>query len=157
MIYGGFWLRLVAYVIDQIIVSVCAFVVSFIFGFAAGTVLRIGGQSGETIIAVGQIIGFIIGLLINWLYYAVLESSARQATFGKQALGLIVTDTDGYRISFGRASGRYFAKILSGLILGIGFLMIGFTQRKQGLHDQIANTLVTRSEAGLEQVADTFA
>jgi uncharacterized RDD family membrane protein YckC len=63
------------------------------------------------------------------------------------ALGIIVTDLEGRRIGFGRATGRYFAKILSALILGIGFLMVAFTQRKQGLHDMIAGTLVVRGTA----------
>jgi uncharacterized RDD family membrane protein YckC len=60
------------------------------------------------------------------------------------ALGIRVTDLDGGRISFGRATGRYFGKILSGLILGIGFLMAAFTERKQALHDLLAGTLVVR-------------
>lgn len=73
-----------------------------------------------------------------------MESSAKQATLGKMALGIVVTDLEGARIGFGRATGRYFAKILSGLILGIGFLMAAFTERKQGLHDIIAGTLVVK-------------
>ncbi len=78
------------------------------------------------------------------LYFPLFESSARQGTFGKQICGLAVTDTRGQRISFGRALGRYFAKFLSALVLGIGFLMVAFTPRKRGLHDLIAGTLVVR-------------
>ena len=78
------------------------------------------------------------------LYFPVMESSGRQATFGKQICGLAVTDTHGRRISFGRAVGRYLAKILSALLLCIGFLMVAFTHRKRGLHDVIAGTLVVR-------------
>ena len=63
----------------------------------------------------------------------------------KKALGLSVTDLSGNRIGFGRATGRYFAKILSGLILLIGFIMVAFTQRKQGLHDMLAGTLVYKA------------
>jgi uncharacterized RDD family membrane protein YckC len=76
-----------------------------------------------------------------------MESSAKQATVGKMALGIIVTDLDGRRIGFGRATGRYFAKILSALTLGIGFLMAGFTERKQALHDMVASCLVIRGAA----------
>jgi len=71
-----------------------------------------------------------------------MESSDKQATMGKMALGIIVTDLEGNRVSFGRATGRYFAKILSALILLIGYMMTGFTQKKQALHDMIAGTLV---------------
>jgi len=86
----------------------------------------------------------LIRTVLNWLYYALLESSAWQATLGKKALGLEVTDLEGRRISFGRATGRFFAKMISALILWIGFIMAGFTEKKQALHDMIAGTLVIR-------------
>jgi uncharacterized RDD family membrane protein YckC len=82
--------------------------------------------------------------MLSWIYYASLESSAWQATLGKKILGLKVTDLAGNRISFARASGRFFGKIVSGMILGIGFLMAGFTERKQALHDILAGCLVLR-------------
>ena len=85
--------------------------------------------------------------MVNWLYSALMESSAKQATVGKLALGIIVTDMEGRRIGFGKATGRHFAKFLSALILGIGFIMVAFTQRKQGLHDILAGTLVIRGQA----------
>ena len=75
-----------------------------------------------------------------------MESSSRQATVGKMALGLKVTDLEGRRISFARASGRHFAKYISGMILLIGYIMAGFTERKQALHDMIAGTLVQRTQ-----------
>jgi uncharacterized RDD family membrane protein YckC len=79
------------------------------------------------------------------IYYAWMESSSHQGTLGKMALGLIVTDLEGRRITFARASGRYFAKIITGLIpLGIGYMMAGFTEKKQALHDMIASCLVLR-------------
>jgi uncharacterized RDD family membrane protein YckC len=84
-------------------------------------------------------------VLGQWLYFAYLESGEKQATWGKQILGLYVTDLAGNRISFGRASGRFFAKIITGLIpLFLGFIMAGFTERKQALHDMIASCLVLR-------------
>jgi uncharacterized RDD family membrane protein YckC len=87
----------------------------------------------------------IIALLFgSWLYEAFMESSSYQATLGKMICGLKVTDIYGNRISFERATGRHFAKWLSGMVLGIGYIMVGFTERKQGLHDLVAGTLVRR-------------
>lgn len=76
-----------------------------------------------------------------------MESSSWQGTLGKKALGLRVTDLEGNRVGFGRATGRYFAKIVSGLILFIGYIMVGFTAKKQGLHDMMVATLVYRGQA----------
>jgi uncharacterized RDD family membrane protein YckC len=84
----------------------------------------------------------IVAVVIEWLYFAGMESSAGQATLGKRALGIKVTDMSGNRITFGKATGRFFGKILSSLILLIGFLMAAFTQKKQALHDLLAGTLV---------------
>jgi uncharacterized RDD family membrane protein YckC len=80
----------------------------------------------------------------NWVYFASLESSPWRATLGKKALGLMVVDLAGNRISFPRASGRFFAKIISSMTFLIGFLMAGFTAKKQALHDMLAGCLVTR-------------
>jgi uncharacterized RDD family membrane protein YckC len=80
----------------------------------------------------------------GWLYFAVLESSTLQATPGKMALGLYVAGVDGRRIGFGKASGRFFGKILSSLLLGIGYVVAAFSQRKQALHDMMAGCLVLR-------------
>jgi uncharacterized RDD family membrane protein YckC len=85
-----------------------------------------------------------IRTVLNWLYFSLLESSSWQATLGKKALGLEVTDLAGRRISFGRATGRFFAKYISAIILMIGFLMAAFTEKKQALHDILAGTLVIR-------------
>jgi uncharacterized RDD family membrane protein YckC len=88
-----------------------------------------------------------VGILMiaTWLYFAWMESSETQGTLGKMALALIVTDMQGNRISFGRASGRFFAKIITGMVpLAIGYIMAGFTEKKQALHDIIASCLVMR-------------
>jgi uncharacterized RDD family membrane protein YckC len=71
-----------------------------------------------------------------------MESSKFQGTLGKMALGIIVTDMEGRRVSFGKATGRYFGKIVSTIILFAGLIMIAFTEKKQGLHDMLANSLV---------------
>jgi uncharacterized RDD family membrane protein YckC len=118
--YASIWTRLGAFLIDFLIVSV---VVTLISSYFDG--LR-----------------FIFFLLLSWLYSAFMESSQKQATFGKIALGIIVTDLNGNKITFGRATGRYIGKIVSVLIFGIGFLLATFTDKKQALHDNMARCIV---------------
>ena len=140
MEYAGFWRRLVAYLIDYLIIGAGAFAVGFLIGIVAG--VAGADVNGGWLVAI-----YVITIAGYYLYYAFMESSANQATVGKIALGLKVTDEEGNRISFGRALGRTVAKILSALILFMGFVMAGFTDRKQALHDKIAHTLVVRRSA----------
>ena len=155
VIYAGFWLRFVAYIIDGFI-SGLAFLILlvplFILTGAGSALGRIA--SGEDIsdnaavlLGIGFITGFVgIILVVSWLYHALAESSSWQATPGKKLLNLKVTDLTGQPISFGRASGRFFAKIITGMIpLGIGYIIAGFTEKKQALHDMIASCLVLRN------------
>ncbi len=148
--YAGFWKRFIAYVIDIMVVNVMLvtiWIVTTIVFIGLG-----GGLTGilEDVYAVGRLyatqLGFPIftfgGLIIPWLYWALLESSPMQATLGKKALRIIVTDLEGNRISFAKATGRYWAKIISTLILFIGFIMTGFTMKKQALHDKMFDSLV---------------
>lgn len=95
----------------------------------------------------------LINLAVAWLYRALMESSSQQATLGKMAIGIKVTDIDGRRIGFWRATGRHFAQFLSSITLGIGFIMAGFTKRRQALHDKLAGTLVVRKSASPEMLA----
>ncbi len=95
---------------------------------------------------VNGVVSFVLSSCAGWIYEAAMESSSKQATVGKMALGLKVTDLEGRRISFPRATGRHFAKYVSGMALLIGYIMAGFTERKQALHDMIAGTLVVRSQ-----------
>ena len=136
--YAGFWLRFWAYLIDGFILGLLPFVVALI----AAPLFFAGGLGA---LAVGGMI-FIVPILWTegWLYYAFMESSPYQATLGKKALGLKVTDMNGRPVSFGRATGRYFGKVLSHMLLNIGFIMAGFTQKKQALHDMLADCLVIR-------------
>src|SRR4029077_9778304 len=84
-------------------------------------------------------------LVLTWLYHALMESSEWQATLGKKALGLVVTDMAGHRVSFGRSTGRHFGKIITNLLpFLIGYIMAGFTDKKQALHDMLAGCLVLR-------------
>jgi len=134
--YAGFWRRFAASIIDSLI----SFILGGIVGFIIGFVWAFQGYGVESI----KPVLYILGLIGNWLYFTIFESSHLQATLGKLALGIIVTDYSYNQISFGRANARYFSKIISGLILCIGYLMAGFTEKKQGLHDIIAQTLVVR-------------
>jgi len=94
----------------------------------------------------GLFSAFTFFLVAQWLYFAGMESSARQATFGKAVMSLRVTDLKGQPLTFGHATGRFFAKIVSGLIpFAIGYIMAGFTEKKQAVHDMIAGTLVLRN------------
>jgi uncharacterized RDD family membrane protein YckC len=136
--YAGFWLRFVAFIIDSIVLAV----LGCIGGGIAGAVL--GGLGGEEGVQAAGVAGQVVGIVINALYYSLMESSSMQATLGKRALGLRVTDLNGERISFARALGRWAGKIISGLTLGIGYIMAGFTSKKQALHDMIAGCLVVR-------------
>jgi len=147
--YAGFWRRFIAHLIDQFVVGIAAFVI-FIPGLALMGVGIGAGIMEESESAIGLIIAAIAAYLVaillivigQWLYYAMMESSRKQATLGKLALGIVVTDLSGNRISFGRATGRYFGKIVSGMIMCIGYIMAGFTERKQALHDIMASCLV---------------
>jgi uncharacterized RDD family membrane protein YckC len=135
-IHAGFWRRCAAYVIDYFL----TFIASYALGFLAGIALvALQGVEG---MAIAPMVGGLLGLIFGWLYFAMQESSARQATLGKLAMGIKVTDGQGRRIGFGRATGRFFGKLLSGLIFAIGFMLAGWTARKQALHDMLANTLV---------------
>jgi uncharacterized RDD family membrane protein YckC len=148
--YAGFWLRVVAFIIDALVLYFVGMIVMLPFAASMGMGMR-GMMTGRppNMEALLPFIHAMIRLallrtILNWLYYSLLESSAWQATLGKKALGLEVTDLDGNRIGFGRATGRFFAKIISSIILGIGYLMAGFTEKKQALHDILAGTLVIR-------------
>ena len=121
MEYAGFWKRFVAYLIDVILLGVVGAIINQIFD---------------------QNVAGLVATLVGWAYFAGMESSTRQATLGKSVMGMVVTDISGNRISFLRATGRYFAKYLSALILFIGYIMAAFTARKQALHDMLAGTLV---------------
>lgn len=147
--YGGFWIRVVATIIDAIIVSVVLLPIKAIFGLGGLALGGFGaggfhGPLALPYLIFGGGVFLLLKLGANWIYEALMESSSYQATLGKMVFGMKVTDLYGNRISFARATGRHFAKFLSGIILGIGFIMVGLTERKQGLHDVLAGTLVRR-------------
>jgi uncharacterized RDD family membrane protein YckC len=152
--YAGFWLRFVAYVIDVIVLGILS--TPIVLG--AGVMMGVGeairdarrGGSDWNNGLPPSVIGFIalcglIGLVGTWLYHALLESSEWQGTLGKKVMSLEVTDLAGARVSFGRATGRHFAKFITSLIpLFIGYILAGFTEKRQAVHDMLAGSLVLR-------------
>ena len=149
--YGGFWIRLAAYLIDKVLLGIV--IAPFYFILIFPNVLRIIQQAQENREPSPELFAGMFGAIFmfagaalvgSWLYEALLTSSSWQATVGKRILRLKVTDDHGNRISFARATGRFFAKILSGWIMYVGFIMIAFMERKRGLHDVICGTQVLR-------------
>jgi uncharacterized RDD family membrane protein YckC len=155
--YAGFWLRFAAYIIDNLILGVLGFIIAIpaiviIVSIAVGLEnisepedLLMNGN----LLKAGMIAGIVIlvslfSLVTGWLYYALFESSKHGGTLGKMAVGIKVTTIDGERITFGRATGRYFARIVSNLTIYIGYIMAGFTEKKQALHDILANCIVIK-------------
>jgi len=151
--YAGFWLRFVAYLIDGFVLSTGFIAIIVVLAMVTGLGSAVGRiHSGEDIGEAFALVGvaflfaaFGIGFVGSWLYFATMESSSWQGTLGKRALSIEVTDMAGRRISFGRASGRHFSKIITNLIpLAIGYILAGFTEKKQAIHDMIASCLVVR-------------
>lgn len=143
-IHAGFWRRCAAMMIDGFALGIAMAVVQFVLGLGAVGVIGTSGDVGNGLMALfgSVLLLFAIVFVGQWLYFALFESGGAQATPGKMALGIKVTDDNGARIGFGRASGRYFGKIISGMVFYVGFLMAGFGERKQALHDMMANTFV---------------
>ncbi len=134
--YAGFWRRGGASVLDALIITASGLPVVIVTVAAADPTdpAEFDALSGWF---------QLLWAVATWLYFAMMESSEWRATLGKRALGLRVTDLDGRRITFGRSTGRYFGKLLSGFIV-IGYIMAAFTARKQAFHDLLARTLVLR-------------
>ncbi len=129
-VYAGFWIRVAAAIIDALVLWLIEWIVSLFF-------------MGDT----GDWMGLYASpFLINLLYYAAMESSSRQATLGKLAVGIKVGDANGDQITFTHALGRNLAKLISAFILFIGYMMAGWDAKCQALHDKIANTYVYYSK-----------
>jgi len=124
--YAGFWRRVMAAIVDGLIISIVTAPFTWNFDYDLYS------------------FSFGLGTLIHWLYFALFESSFRQATLGKIVMNIVVTDEHYRRISFARATGRHFAKYISAILLTIGFIMAAFTEKKQALHDILADTLVVQ-------------
>lgn len=139
MNYAGFWLRLVAILLDTILINLFFYIIQVLLAVFYVDILS-------------HPLFPLIYSLAYWLYFAGMESSRAQATVGKRLMGLAVTDREGKPISFLRATARYLGKYLSVLTLFVGFLMAGFTKKKQGLHDILAGCLVVIRSQPTEEV-----
>lgn len=139
---AGFWRRLGAYAVDWVVLRLICAPLNFLLFMHTDFFNWASEEETGPPFYVFLLIGGII-----WLYWTLFEASKLQATPGKLALGIRVTDFDGRRATFGKAALRNLAKFLSLLPFGAGFLMIAITSKKQGLHDLLAGTLVLRKKA----------
>ena len=157
--YAGFWKRVAAYILDGIVLYIPGLLISSLTGSAAVEAtfqqaqVQATGNPQAMLEAINNYVtgmtpALLLGFVVAWMYYAFCESSAWQATIGKMALGMRVTDLQGKRLTLARSLARYPGMILSSVLLCIGFVMIAWTQRKQGLHDMLAGTLVLNGRTG---------
>jgi uncharacterized RDD family membrane protein YckC len=162
--YAGFWLRAAAAIIDLIILAIpLAMAVSYLSvamgSWRAFLQLHPGQSPDEIVVAFGRPYLFAIlcfFIVTGWLYFALFESSAWQGTLGKKFIGLSVADLRGNRVTFGRASGRFFggrflahAPFIGSLYFAVDCICAGLTLRKQALHDRLSGCLVLRKNQGL--------
>lgn len=147
MIYAGFWRRAVAFILDMLMVAIPTML---IFGpMVALETLALGdpthlSATQASLLGITIFSWQLVSIVLTWLYFAFFESSKKQSTWGKRLLGIKVVGANGQRISFARATGRFFAKTISYIIFYIGFIMAGFTNRKRALHDMVAETYVVK-------------
>ena len=146
--FAGFWIRFAAYVVDYLLIGIPMLLFNNIldkflpYQYTPQTYMNINDPSFLQLI----IVSIFEMLLVYWPYFAITESSAKQATIGKQLMKIKVVNKSGERITFGRATIRYFSKILSAIIFYFGFIMAGIDVRKQALHDKIAQTYVVYNQ-----------
>jgi uncharacterized RDD family membrane protein YckC len=150
--YAGFWKRFFAYLLDAMIISFVSLVLFLpmfvLLGMNAILQEMEGAEPSRGLMVLfiaAAVFGGVTALLCQWLYFALMESSAKGGTLGKIAIGIKVVGMQGERITFWRATGRFFAKYISACTFGIGYVMAGFTQQKQALHDIIAGCLVVNA------------
>ncbi|HET9034191.1 MAG TPA: RDD family protein [Dokdonella sp.] len=142
IVHAGFWRRFAAYTLDSIILSIPFLLIFGVLGYLS-VQSAVSGEAPGTLLVLFYFLAYVGAIVLSWLYFAKFESGASQATPGKRIMGLKVTSTSGERLSFGRATGRFFGKIVTGIIpFGIGWMLAGWTGRKQALHDMMASTCV---------------
>lgn len=138
---AGFWMRAVASLLDSLLLFLVQFVFSLILGLTAGTMLSGVEPHGEAFVG---LMATLFGVLVGFTYSVFFTGYCGQ-TPGKMALRIKVIRTTGEEVSYGRAFVREVpGKFLSGILLGIGYLMVAFDRQKQGLHDRIADTYVIK-------------
>lgn len=140
IVYAEFMPRVAAYLLDNIFIGVIGLIllvgVAFMFGLVSG--------GDESVIGTGFLLGLLLNFFVTILYFVGYETSAKQGTWGKQILGIKVTNMEGGRLTTGQAIGRFFAKFITGLTCSIGYLLPLFTDRKQTLHDLICGCLALK-------------
>ncbi len=134
---ANFWYRAAAYLIDSVVTR-------FVFYLAVFPLLIVwsvsnNGQPVPNMVLLGVLS---LGIFAHWLYYALMESGGKMGTLGKMAVRIKVVNEDGDRISFGRATARYFGRIPSALLLGIGYGMFFFSEWNQTLYDKLSSCYV---------------
>jgi uncharacterized RDD family membrane protein YckC len=144
---AGFWIRFLAYIVDAFILALALILIG---GVVVGLAIALGGadsKDSDVAIGIGVVFALLIYFVVGWLYEALLTSGPHGATFGKQAVGVRIVRADGLPMSFGRATGRHFLKILVTPMvpLAIGYMLAGWTQGKRALHDFMADTLVIKT------------
>jgi ABC-type transport system involved in multi-copper enzyme maturation permease subunit/uncharacterized RDD family membrane protein YckC len=142
--YAAFWRRAVAFLIDTGIVQLGCGAIGLLIGVGALLVADQSDESPGIVLARYAALGSLASVVVGWLYYALFETSRRRASPGKSLMRVFVTDGDGRRVSFGRASGRYWSKVLSGVLLGFGYLIAPFSPQMRTMHDRFADTLVLK-------------
>lgn len=148
-------MRVAAYLIDYVILMATQFVIYSVMGISVFGATSLDLEANEIFTTTIGLVTYALVIVGSIAYFVLMESSSKQGTLGKMAVGIIVTDTNGNRITWMRALGRYFAKILYGIVLLIGYIMVAFTERKQGLHDMICSTLVVKRRPGEGSVDPT--
>ncbi len=143
-VYAPVWRRAIASIIDVAVLMMVVLPGVIALFWLVEVVTGLAGMHADDGRELAGIAAVLLAVIGDWLYHAMMQSSTRQGTLGKQFMGLKVTDLDGERIGFGQASGRHFAKFLSTFALLGGFIAAAFTRRKQTLHDIVAATVVVR-------------
>lgn len=149
--YATFGQRVLAYIIDLIIIYVIFIVSCALFGVMLGLFGLMDFDTQSTQLHIIYNIGLIA---ISFLYYAIQESSDAKATIGKKVLGLQVVNYENRKITFSQACGRYISKMLSSLVFCLGYLAITWTEKSQGWHDSIAKTLVVNQKLSKENYGE---
>ncbi|MDP4241736.1 MAG: RDD family protein [Bacteroidota bacterium] len=146
--YAGFWRRVAASILDGIVGAGVAGILFLLILISSGG-LSASRQGNAPAAFASIMLLYVVFVFGGWLYCTLMESSKYQGTIGKLALSQRVTDLEGKRITFGRANARFFARFLSSMTCGIGYIMAAFTQKKQTLHDMVAGTLVLSQQSSV--------
>jgi uncharacterized RDD family membrane protein YckC len=141
--FAGFWLRAFAYLFDTVLISLFF---GLIASFYPAAFIKFPDAASTSLASLPQLTpaAFAITITATWFYYTIFEASIWQATPGKRVLKLYVADLNGQRVTFARAALRNFAKMISSLTFLVGYLVAGFTEKKQALHDILARCIVLR-------------